>query len=298
MCAALAAVPWAVAAVAGDFDGDGFPDAADRCPAQPDPGQRDSDGDGIGDACDNCPLRRSVGVLGFWSLGEWRGAAAFDPAGRNHGSLTPGAGWSDAPIFSQGAADLDGISGEIVVGDAPSLEVPEGTIEFWMYPRDLRLDAPHYDATIRPLVKADNADPVWRNGVLGFQKDNGVDNFVFYLNTAPDTGVRVEVSPASHLLVPRRWIHVAGSWGPRGMRLYMDGALVAAGAYTGGFADSSNAWRFGGNLDLCLGSDCVTANRHFDGLLDEVVIWGRQLLDDEVAAHAAARTRYWTCGGA
>lgn len=38
-----------------DGDGDGVPDAADRCPAAPDPDQHDEDGDGKGDACDNCP---------------------------------------------------------------------------------------------------------------------------------------------------------------------------------------------------------------------------------------------------
>ena len=38
-----------------DEDGDGVPDALDRCPLQPD-GQEDFDGDGVGSLCDNCPL--------------------------------------------------------------------------------------------------------------------------------------------------------------------------------------------------------------------------------------------------
>ena len=36
-------------------DGDGIPDASDKCPAIYDPGQQDADGDGRGDLCDNCP---------------------------------------------------------------------------------------------------------------------------------------------------------------------------------------------------------------------------------------------------
>jgi len=36
----------------GDSDGDGIEDAADNCPATPNPDQADSDGDGIGDACE------------------------------------------------------------------------------------------------------------------------------------------------------------------------------------------------------------------------------------------------------
>ncbi|HZN04650.1 MAG TPA: thrombospondin type 3 repeat-containing protein, partial [Candidatus Polarisedimenticolia bacterium] len=36
-------------------DGDGIPDASDKCPLVHDPGQADADGDGRGDLCDNCP---------------------------------------------------------------------------------------------------------------------------------------------------------------------------------------------------------------------------------------------------
>ncbi len=38
-----------------NLDGDGVPDAADKCPGIYDPGQADADGDGFGDLCDNCP---------------------------------------------------------------------------------------------------------------------------------------------------------------------------------------------------------------------------------------------------
>ncbi|HUD72212.1 MAG TPA: thrombospondin type 3 repeat-containing protein, partial [Dongiaceae bacterium] len=38
-----------------NVDGDGVPDASDKCPQIYDPGQADADGDGLGDLCDNCP---------------------------------------------------------------------------------------------------------------------------------------------------------------------------------------------------------------------------------------------------
>lgn len=38
-----------------DEDGDGYGDACDDCPVDPDPAQADRDGDGVGDACDPFP---------------------------------------------------------------------------------------------------------------------------------------------------------------------------------------------------------------------------------------------------
>jgi hypothetical protein len=46
-----------------DADGDGYPDAWDNCPQQPNPDQLDSDGDGLGDVCDDTPMgQMDVGV--------------------------------------------------------------------------------------------------------------------------------------------------------------------------------------------------------------------------------------------
>src|SRR5262245_12526585 len=49
---AMAAAHSVETAGALDTDGDGYPDAADGCPAVFDPAQRDADGNGIGDACE------------------------------------------------------------------------------------------------------------------------------------------------------------------------------------------------------------------------------------------------------
>ncbi len=50
---ALAAVHSVERTGAPDADGDGYPDAADDCPAVFDPQQRDADGNGVGDVCEN-----------------------------------------------------------------------------------------------------------------------------------------------------------------------------------------------------------------------------------------------------
>lgn len=42
----------------GDIDDDGIPNAEDKCPSVPSPGNRDHDNDGTGDPCDPCPHLR------------------------------------------------------------------------------------------------------------------------------------------------------------------------------------------------------------------------------------------------
>jgi hypothetical protein len=47
--------------VAGDLDGDEWPEDVDNCPGLANPEQRDRDGDGIGDDCDSCPSTKNNG---------------------------------------------------------------------------------------------------------------------------------------------------------------------------------------------------------------------------------------------
>lgn len=60
-----------------DLDGDGVPDATDRCPTVADD-QHDEDGDLVGDACDNCP---TVANPDQANVGETMAGAAADGAG-------------------------------------------------------------------------------------------------------------------------------------------------------------------------------------------------------------------------
>ncbi len=82
------------------------------------------------------------------------------------------------------------------------------------------------------------------------------------------------------------WHHVAASLGPDGMRLHVDGALVASDAGTTSAVGGTGYWRVGGSP--LTGFADRPASDLLVGSLDEVAIYGRQLSDSEVGEHAAA----------
>lgn len=84
------------------------------------------------------------------------------------------------------------------------------------------------------------------------------------------------------------WHHVALTFGPEGMRLYLDGQLAASNGYTGGLGTTS---RGSGNEEpIALGASTGFSNAHsvaplsnyFAGALDEVRIYDRALSASEI----------------
>lgn len=87
-----------------------------------------------------------------------------------------------------------------------------------------------------------------------------------------------------------QWHHVVGTQGPSGMRLYIDGALVAQNSTTGN-GTYFGSWHVGGdNLSGYPSAGSQTAQRYFDGLLDETAIYYSILSAGRVEAHYEAVT--------
>jgi len=73
-----------------------------------------------------------------------------------------------------------------------------------------------------------------------------------------------------------RWVHLAGTFDGRTMRLYMDGKECGTMERPGPLKPN--------DFHLCLGTYEVGHAAHFTGLLDEVKLYGRALTADEVQA--------------
>lgn len=94
-----------------------------------------------------------------------------------------------------------------------------------------------------------------------------------------------------HLLATKplpvgRWVHVAGTFDGRTMRIYVDGREQRSLERPGSV--NPNAF------DLCLGSYAVDHVAHFEGLLDEVKLYSRALTDVEIRG----QSEEWIVSGA
>ena len=83
------------------------------------------------------------------------------------------------------------------------------------------------------------------------------------------------------------WHHVAGSLGANGMRLYLDGALVAGDATTTTADSFTGYWRLGGsNL---AGFTSRPVSDYLVGTIDEAAVYATQLSDTAIGLQDAAR---------
>ena len=86
-----------------------------------------------------------------------------------------------------------------------------------------------------------------------------------------------------------QWHHVAGSLGPSGMKLYVDGARVADRSdVTVGRHLLRGYWRIGG--DALTSWPSAPTSAFFNGDIDEVAVYKSVLTDADVAAHYATAT--------
>jgi two-component sensor histidine kinase/ligand-binding sensor domain-containing protein len=95
----------------------------------------------------------------------------------------------------------------------------------------------------------------------------------------------VRAEPHVGDLLTDRWHHVAAVAGKGGMKLYLDGVLVAQNEYEGSFA------QIGSGVENFLGRSHWESNAYFKGYLDEVRVWNTARTPEQLRAHLYRRLR-------
>jgi hypothetical protein len=205
------------------------------------------------------------GIIGWWP-GD---GSAADIVGANDGTLFGTATY--APGLVGEAFSFDG-SGACVELPPVSAGLPEGTIEFWC-----SLNSWNWQAAGNGMFLWSGTEYAPGSGAGWDWMDLGTHpcctstgDLMFGIFDGGWQWAHSGVVPQTNA-----WYHVAGTWGPGGLCIYVNGLLMGINAYTGG-APSDIVY----NLIGCTS----WPNSGRDGLIDEVSLYNRALSASEIAA--------------
>jgi hypothetical protein len=201
-------------------------------------------------------------LLGWWKLDDGAGLTAEDSSRYdNHGTLTNMAGdeWTTGQM--NGALEVDGFNDYVWAANSPSLQLTSAlTIAGW-----IRGDSWGSGSDVNPIARKGGSTPV--NYQLAI-----ADGQVSLMLDDMDGGGGIR---GDTILNTGQWYHVAGTWDGAVVRIYVDGVLDndPPGSHTGTIGTDTRPLYIGGRD----GAD------PFNGILDDVRVYGRALSPEEIA---------------
>ena len=223
-----------------------------------------------------------------WRLGETSGTTAYDRAGSNDQILnaantrnTSGALVNEADT----ATDFPGSSDSAPV---------QGVSRYWQPgPQTFSLEA-----WVRTTTTTGGKIIGFGDGNTARSGSNGTDRHLYmsnsgsiYFGVRPDMGTRVTVnSPLTYR--DNQWHHVVGTLGGDGMKLYVDGSVVASNAGVTKAQVYRGYWRVGG--DRLSSWPAAPTREAITASLDEIAVYPTALSAGRVQAHYIASGRAGT----
>jgi len=215
----------------------------------------------------------SLSPLSLWRLGEASGTTAVDAGSEGNDGTYIGAvthGQSGAVIGSSDTSvRFNGADQYVQVSHDADYLIDSGTVQAWF-----------------------NTDAIGVRQDIFSKDDTGYGtggHLSVWIATDGVLTARLQTPSTSYTLVSAAtvtastWHHTAVSFGENGFRLYLDGEEIARSTYTGGWGASSGGT--GNEALLSIGAGRSTAAQgawspmdyFFDGVIDEVAIFGSQL---------------------
>ena len=211
--------------------------------------------------------------IGYWRQGDPSGTTMTDSSGNaRHGTYT--------------ASPTLGTTG-LLAGDSDTAVAYNGTTQYALVADDNSLDS-LTTFTVEAIIKASSVSGtpqiVARDGGSGnrhwqFRLSAGTLQFVKI------AGGVVTASSAATLSTGTTY-HVAATYDGSNIRLYIDGAANGTPpSATGNLGASTQDLQFA----MCRSSTSNNPNNFFNGVIDEVAVYGSALSAVRLAAHNAAR---------
>ena len=204
--------------------------------------------------------------IAHWKLDDAAGPTAIDSIGGHDGSLMNGPAWTTGQI--DGALDFDGVDDYV---DAGTFDVSGTglTMMGWFNAETI----PTSDGRI--VSKADGTNDFntwWQLGTT----DSGSNRYLRMRIKAG--GTTTTFADSSVNLSTGQWYFAVATYDniTGAMKLYLDGTEIASGSHAVGGALDSDA-----SIPVAIGAN-GTAERFFDGVLDDVRVYNYALSDSEI----------------
>jgi len=185
-----------------------------------------------------------------------------------NGAAAGGTGWDGAGT----ALVLDRTDDHVLIPDNPAFQLTRGTISVRINTDDISTAG---DDTIfsRDSETFDGGGHVTAtvlgDGSVEVRLQSASSNV--YLNSGPGT------------ITDGQWHHVAVSFGPEGLALYVDGVAVDSDPHTGGIDGNNEPWVIGASQVYSGDGTAVNLRDHFGGRIDEFALYDRQLSPSDIA---------------
>jgi hypothetical protein len=175
-----------------------------------------------------------------------------------HNGQVSGATWTPGGVFGQ-SLSFDGINDWVTVPHNAALDLTGGmTLEAWVKPSAL--------STWRSVIQKE------RTGAFDYALYANTDTAFPSARVFTSSGIEAR---GPQTLLTTTWTHLAMSWDGTDVRLFVDGAEVAAQAAPGPLVTSTGDLRIGGNS---------LRSEWFSGLIDEVRVYNRPLTAEQITA--------------
>ena len=208
-----------------------------------------------------------AGPVAHWKLDETGGTTAVDSAGGNDGTLTNGPVWTPGKI--DGGLEFDGVNDRVSAG---TFDVSGSglTLMGWFNADTIPTSDPRI---ISKASSTSEADAWWQLSTT----DVGASRYLRMRIKAG--GITTTFADSSTNLLPGQWYFAVGTYHAASgqMKLYLEGAEIASGTHAvGGPVDTDPT------VPVAIGAN-GTAERFFDGILDDVRVYDRVLSTTEIA---------------
>jgi len=214
------------------------------------------------------------GLIAAWTF-DGAGDSVIDYSGNRNDGVFVNSGL--APGRTDEALDLKGSDdshASIPATASLGKFTDQITVSAWVFPRER--PGGFIVVASRQIGTLQHPDQFY----LGYGTAIGLTTYKWHLGTIED-GVVQDASVYAGLASANRWVHLAGVYDGKMLRLYVNGVEIGRHAQTGMIQVDDNPVTIGGEEN---GSDSRVVDGEFNGLIDDVYIYNRALSPEEIQA--------------